>query len=1849
MISVAVKSQTTLTGNSSSQQETSEQVLLRKQEGGTSSLEIFRDPGGYVRGRVRRLGRMQEVPVLGTPRTVELARVPVARHFLANAAVKTLPYGIEVRLKLLGGLPPRTVSLGELMAIVPPDRPSPYEYALLSSAAYKSIEAHEVAQGLRQGPVANPVRLPEGWKVLQISDDRWDSYFGAAYQNESMKHIVIAHRGTNPSDLGDLLTDAEGIVANRRTGHQEYAWEFTQEVIKNFENEGYAFSCTGHSLGAWLAQVCVLYGKGTFNAVTFDDPGCKEMLEKRKEECVRYERVRIEDLDIVNYLSRPNPINTFNHHEGTSYRVSSELLENLSLTSPVTYTQQAHSLDNIIACFDPETGMPRAQQFVEQFPLFGRSFLDALKESSSVSLLQRFGTFFTGTLGNLIREGRGRYANYDPQDLHRRNFSSLIRRFLTDKKIPPPEELPSHPALSKEQMGALLETLLQSYRVKLNGTIEITDERLTALDFRRALTFLLSGPSLEETKSSPEAFIAERKDPSTFSAQKLLQGLKSRTPNDKLSSELELSRRFEQYKGELQGNLTEIHLAREDLLELAYHAVNGAHTYVFIWAMDALIGSLEEDPCTPERAHSMIRIYSALYRKMGEVMVSLAVRDPAMDMLTAERLTRAFAIALKRMHIYRLKGFISHQFREGEGAIKKEAILEEVRKLRALTEDKWEGKDITNSVWKCTIRYLTHEENVEMPSGDNWEVKHNLNSIAEGVKFLRMDETDFKTAGKEAWGLTKKTLLTGKKLVELFSSSAIKEIPSALCSFVSTAGWGTFLTLGKAILSNADHVVDAVKSTAELMGEGYTTARDTFNNFSNPENWYLKTLSLLDSTISSDENVFLIAWLGAPVGESADEKRWDWHYERIAFLRYIITHTTQENMTYEMAIGALRSYYIPTVWQTLSEEVKVKLLVIGKEFSRIGELQQLLEGIKHSAEYNRIERKVGITEQFLRLQDSHNYWKARKTERRNGMKPSICEYISPVETFTGRKTLLKQIKQALRKSTTRRPTAVVLSGLGGVGKTQLATKFIEHYTHLYNLIWTFEAESTETLNQSYHAFAKKLKLVHEEEKGVDVREIRERVHGYLQNPEHHGWLLYFDNVEDPKGLERLFPPYGGRVLITARQSREWAKSTVIPVDEFTAEEAIEFLEKLIPQGKRDRDSVRELSQVLGCFPLALSQAGSYIRNNAGALTTRRYLDYFPKNRQRLLAREGASEYYHETIATTWKVTMDLVREKFRDAAEILNICAYLHADGIPLSWLKNWLKDKRRISDDFELDDEFSKVIGALRNFALLREEVPLKTLRIHRLVQLVTQDGLNAEEKKEFLQKAGEIVCKQFEKDKQEEGLPHAISITNHALALEKDGHLETSDLTQTASLLHKIGEYLNGKENASEAKGYLEDALRIKRIVYRDTNPSVVVLTLIQVAKVCRVLREYEKAKEHLEEALAMDSKNVDALFNLGMVYYDWCQFQKAKEYYEKALEMKKSFLGESHPSVADTLHNLGTAWSDLGENKKAIEYYEKALEILKSFLGESHPSVAETLNNLGTAWSDLGENKKAIEYYEKALEILKSFLGESHPSVAETLNNLGTAWSDLGENKKAIEYYEKALEMKKSFLGESHPSVASTLHNLGTAWSDLGENKKAIEYYEKALEMKKSFLGESRPSVAETLNNLGTAWSSLGEKKKAIEYYEKALEMKKSFLGESHPSVASTLHNLGTAWSDLGEKKKAIEYYEKSLEMKKSFLGESHPSVADTLHNLGNAWSSLGEKKKAIEYYEKALEMKKSFLGESHPSVADTLNNLGNAWSDLGEKKKAIEYYEKWLEIYKAFYPDDHTKGLSRNNFYTCGRIV
>ncbi|HJD59788.1 MAG TPA: tetratricopeptide repeat protein, partial [Rickettsia endosymbiont of Omalisus fontisbellaquei] len=237
----------------------------------------------------------------------------------------------------------------------------------------------------------------ENWQVHKIFDKpEAGKYYGTAYINEKTKQLVLAHRGTDFTQLAsDLLkidcslqTDLIGVLKGNIVPQIAEAYKATKHVVEHAKNEGYNLSFTGHSLGAWLAELSVYFCYHDFNyckvkTVTFDSPGSAMQIESFASFSIINAKTEfdIKILNITTYLSAPNLVNSCNKHIGKVYRLSpkidisepiAKIGRNTNDDSPL-YKGFAsifgHSLDPLILEFDFKTGVPTNYTEVLDWPV----------------------------------------------------------------------------------------------------------------------------------------------------------------------------------------------------------------------------------------------------------------------------------------------------------------------------------------------------------------------------------------------------------------------------------------------------------------------------------------------------------------------------------------------------------------------------------------------------------------------------------------------------------------------------------------------------------------------------------------------------------------------------------------------------------------------------------------------------------------------------------------------------------------------------------------------------------------------------------------------------------------------------------------------------------------------------------------------------------------------------------------------------------------------------------------------------------------------------------------------------------------------------------------------------------------------------------------------------------------------------------------------------------------------------------------------------------------------------------------------------------------------------------------
>jgi hypothetical protein len=160
--------------------------------------------------------------------------------------------------------------------------------------------------------------------------------------------------------------------------------------------------------------------------------------------------------------------------------------------------------------------------------------------------------------------------------------------------------------------------------------------------------------------------------------------------------------------------------------------------------------------------------------------------------------------------------------------------------------------------------------------------------------------------------------------------------------------------------------------------------------------------------------------------------------------------------------------------------------------------------------------------------------------------------VSDVEQFVAREDELSKIHKALKGDGSRR--AVVLHGLGGIGKTQLSIAYAKRHKDNYSAIFWLNIKDEDSLKQSFAKLAKQILREHPSAlqfSNVDINqnldEVVDSVKSWLSLPNNTRWLMIYDNYDNPKlssgtdptaiDIRKFLPElYQGSIIITTRSS-----------------------------------------------------------------------------------------------------------------------------------------------------------------------------------------------------------------------------------------------------------------------------------------------------------------------------------------------------------------------------------------------------------------------------------------------------------------------------------------------------------------------------------------------------------------------------------------------------------------------------------------------------------------------------------------------------------------------------------------
>jgi NB-ARC domain len=324
--------------------------------------------------------------------------------------------------------------------------------------------------------------------------------------------------------------------------------------------------------------------------------------------------------------------------------------------------------------------------------------------------------------------------------------------------------------------------------------------------------------------------------------------------------------------------------------------------------------------------------------------------------------------------------------------------------------------------------------------------------------------------------------------------------------------------------------------------------------------------------------------------------------------------------------------------------------------------------------------------------------------------------------FTGREELLERLHDRL---TTARTTALTqpqaISGLGGIGKTQVAVEYAYTYCDAYHAILWMRGSTRDTLISDFVTAANLLSLPEKNKQDQNIVVIA--VKQWLAT--HSNWLLIFDNADDLETVLDFLPSGGkGHILLTTRTQTTGNAISGIAVEKMNWEESVLLLlrraKKLFFEDTLDqtteklRNEAEAIVSALDGLPLALDQAGAYIEETQCGL--KEYLDLYQISRKELLRRRGGYSSDHpEPVATTWLISFQKVEQVSLAAAELLRLFAFLDPDIIPEEIITQGASELGSLLEPVASNPfSFNEAIRILRNFSLVNRNPDIKILSIH-------------------------------------------------------------------------------------------------------------------------------------------------------------------------------------------------------------------------------------------------------------------------------------------------------------------------------------------------------------------------------------------------------------------------------------------------------------------------------------------------------------------------------------------------------
>jgi Trypsin-like peptidase domain/Tetratricopeptide repeat/NB-ARC domain len=541
----------------------------------------------------------------------------------------------------------------------------------------------------------------------------------------------------------------------------------------------------------------------------------------------------------------------------------------------------------------------------------------------------------------------------------------------------------------------------------------------------------------------------------------------------------------------------------------------------------------------------------------------------------------------------------------------------------------------------------------------------------------------------------------------------------------------------------------------------------------------------------------------------------------------------------------------------------------------------------------------------------------------------------PPRFFTGRSDELQRLAAGFAESD-RVVVTQAITGLGGVGKSQLAAAYVHRHLDECEIVAWVAAEDGGVADLANLAAELGLPV-----DGLTPTDRAERVINWLGSTD-RSWLLVLDNITDAAQLTGRVPATGrGQVLVTSRNRHLGHFADVLAVDVFSRETAISYLTERGGRPKEGAGAGR-LADALGGLPLALAHAAAYCADRDVSFDD--YHELLEALPPASLFEESPDISYQQTVASTWQPSIAAAQQRSPLSRPLLAMIAYLAPDSIPIALVDVLVDADAGVVANKKRQD----ALDALQRYSLTRPGETASSLDVHRLLQRVVREDPQSAAEGPLL--AAAALARVFPAAVDDPNVwPLCNDLAPHAVALSE-----------------------TFPETATNARDVIPTLQRLTEFLYYSGALRVAVTTGTRVL----ALAERMLGDEH--------SNTINARVNLAASYRADGRVNDAIKLEELVLTDRERLLGTEHPDMITARGNLALSYRADGRVKDAIKLEELVLTDRERLLGTEHPDMITARGNLAASYYTDGRIQKAIELQEGVLADRERLLGAEHPDT-------------------------------------------------------------------------------------------------------------------------------------------------------------------------------------------------------------------------------------------------------------------------